>query len=121
MSFLGNLIWIVFGGLISSILWFIAGLILCITIVFIPFGRQCFKISNFVLWPFGSDVNIGNFGIFGLAGNIIWIMLFGWELCILHLIVGLIFCITVVGIPFGLQHFKFAKLALVPFGAKINR
>ncbi|GKX29832.1 hypothetical protein SH1V18_23120 [Vallitalea longa] len=121
MKFLGNFIWIIFGGLISSICWFLAGILLCITIVFIPFGRQCFKISNLVLWPFGSEVDLGNFGAFGLVGNIIWLVLFGWELCLGHFTIGLIYCITIVGIPFGLQHFKFARLALIPFGAKIIR
>lgn len=121
MKFLGNLIWLIFGGLIGAICWFLAGLILCITVVFIPFGMQCFKIANLVLWPFGSDVHIGDFGALGLLGNILWIIVFGWELCLGHLVTGLVFCITVVGIPFGLQHFKFAKLALVPFGASINR
>jgi uncharacterized membrane protein YccF (DUF307 family) len=106
---LGNIIWIVFGGLISAILWFIAGILCCITFVGIPFGIQCFKIASFVLSPFGR----------GFVGNIIWIILLGWELCIAHLTVGLIFCITIIGIPFGKQHFKLAKLSLVPFGARI--
>lgn len=119
MRFIGNIIWLLFGGIISAIAWSIAGLILCITIIGIPFGIQCFKISMFVLWPFGKTIEIGNFGVGGLLFNIIWIILFGWEFAIAHLITGLIFCITIIGIPFGLQHFKFAKLGLVPFGAKI--
>lgn len=121
MSFIGNLIWIIFGGLIGAILWLIAGIILCITIVGIPFGLQCFKIAGVALWPFGSRINAGNFGAMGLLGNIIWIIFFGWELCIGHFISGLLFSITIIGIPFGLQHFKLAKLALVPFGAQIER
>jgi uncharacterized membrane protein YccF (DUF307 family) len=113
------MIWLLFGGIIAAILWFLAGLILCLTVVGIPFGVQCFKIAAFVLWPFGKEVEIGNFGVGGLLFNIIWLIVFGWEFAIGHLIIGLIFCVTVIGIPFGLQHFKFAKLGLIPFGARI--
>lgn len=119
MHFLGNLIWIVFGGLIAAIFWFIAGVICCITLVGIPFGIQCFKISSFVFWPFGRDVDIGSFGFGGLIGNLLWILFLGWELFLSHVVAGLIFCITIIGIPFGKQHFKLAKLSLVPFGARI--
>lgn len=119
MSLLGNLIWLVFGGIIAAIGWFIAGLILCITIIGIPFGIQCFKISALVIWPFGKQVELGNFGVGGLLFNIIWLIFFGWELALAHLITGLFFCITIIGIPFGLQHFKLAKLGLIPFGANI--
>lgn len=119
MHLLGNLIWMVFGGIISCIFWFIAGLLCCITIIGIPFGIQCIKIAAFVLWPFGKDVEIGNFGLGGLLGNFLWILFFGWELFFSHVVIGLIFCITLIGIPFGKQHFKFAKLALVPFGARV--
>lgn len=119
MSFIGNLIWLIFGGLIGFIAWGVAGVLCCITIIGIPFGLQCFKIAKLVLWPFGKHVELGNFGAGGLIGNIIWIILLGWELAISHLTIGLIFCITIIGIPFGIQHFKFAKLSLVPFGAQI--
>jgi uncharacterized membrane protein YccF (DUF307 family) len=119
MHLLGNLIWMVFGGLVSCILWCVAGFALCITIVGIPFGLQCFKIASLVLWPMGRDVEIGRFGMGGLLGNIIWLLVLGWELCIAHLVIGLVFCLTIIGIPFGRQHLKFAKLALAPFGARI--
>ncbi len=119
MNFLGNIIWLVFGGIFSSIAWFIAGLVLCITIIGIPFGLQCFKIAAFVLWPFGKEIEIGQFGVGGLLLNILWILLLGWELAITHLVFGAILCITIIGIPFGIQHFKFAKLAFVPFGARL--
>ncbi|WP_368293012.1 YccF domain-containing protein [Dehalobacter sp. TBBPA1] len=119
MNFIGNLIWLIFGGIIGAILWFVAGLVLCVTIVGIPFGLQCFKISLLVLWPFGKEVILGGFGVGGLLLNILWLVFLGWELAVHHLIIGLVFCITIVGIPFGLQHFKFAQLALIPFGAKI--
>jgi uncharacterized membrane protein YccF (DUF307 family) len=116
---LGNLIWIVFGGLVSALLWFIAGVLCCISLVGIPFGIQCFKIASFIFWPFGRDVEVGGFGIGGLLGNILWLILFGWELAFTHLAIGLVFCITIIGIPFGRQHLKLAKLALIPFGARI--
>lgn len=119
MNFLGNIIWLLFGGIIGAIAWSLAGLILCVTIIGIPFGLQCFKISALVLWPFSKEIELGNFGAGGLLFNIIWLIFFGWEFAIGHLIIGLIFCITIVGIPFGLQHFKLAKLGLIPFGAKI--
>lgn len=120
MSLLGNLLWIIFGGLFSAIGWFLSGIILCITVVGIPFGLQCFKIAGLTLVPFGRDVEIGEFGAGGLLGNILWIIFLGWELCLGHLIFGALLSVTVIGIPFGLQHFKLAKLALLPFGAKIN-
>jgi len=119
MNFIGNIIWLVFGGILGAIAWFVAGLLLCVTIIGIPFGVQCFKIAGFVLWPFGRDIDIGNFGAGGLIMNILWIIFLGWELAVSHAVVGVIFCITVIGIPFGLQHFKLAKLGLVPFGARI--
>lgn len=119
MNLIGNIIWLVFGGVVGAVLWFLSGLLLCVTIIGIPFGVQCFKIAGFVLWPFGRDVEIGNFGVGGLIFNIIWIIVFGWEFAVAHFIIGLIFCATIIGIPFGLQHFKFAKLGLIPFGARI--
>lgn len=120
MSILGNLLWILFGGFIASLGWLLAGIICCITIIGIPFGLQCFKIAGFVLAPFGKDIVSGRFGAMGLLGNILWIVFLGWELAIGHLVIGLLFCITLIGIPFGLQHFKLARLALLPFGARIG-
>lgn len=120
MSILGNLIWVLFGGFIGAIGWFLAGLLLCVTIVGIPFGFQCFKIAGLVLFPFGKEIHVGNFGAVGLIMNILWILFLGWELAIFHLVVGGIFCITIIGIPFGLQHFKFALLSFTPFGASVE-
>lgn len=120
MNFIGNIIWLIFGGIIAAVLWAAAGLILCITIIGIPFGVQCFKIANFVLWPFGKEIELGHFGVGGLIFNIIWLIFFGFEFAIAHLIIGLAFCITIIGIPFGIQHFKFAQLGLIPFGARIS-
>jgi len=119
MRFLGNLLWLIMGGLLSALLWALAGILLCITVVGIPFGAQCFKIAGFSLWPFGRDIRPGNFGVMGALGNIIWILVCGIELCIAHAFFGLLLCVTIIGIPFGLQHFKLAKLAFLPFGAEI--
>jgi uncharacterized membrane protein YccF (DUF307 family) len=119
IHFIGNLIWLLLGGLIAAVLWFLSGLILCVTVIGIPFGLQCFKIAGFVLWPFGKEIELGHFGAGGLIFNIIWLIVFGWEFALTHLVIGLLFCITIIGIPFGIQHFKFAKLGLIPFGAKI--
>jgi uncharacterized membrane protein YccF (DUF307 family) len=120
VKFIGNIIWLLIGGIIAAILWAIAGLLLCVTVIGIPFGVQCFKIAGFVLWPFGKEIELGHFGAGGLIFNIIWLILFGWEFAITHLVIGAIFCITIIGIPFGLQHFKLAMLGLIPFGAKIH-
>jgi len=121
MNLLGNMIWVVCGGAIAALAWACAGVILCITVIGIPFGLQCFKIAEFVVWPFGRDISVGHFGTGGLVLNILWIVLFGWEFAMGHLVLGLAFCITIIGIPFGMQHFKLAKLGLVPFGAEITQ
>lgn len=120
MRLLGNIIWLIFGGIIAAICLFLAGLILCVTIIGIPFGVQCMKISALVLWPFGKEVELGNFGVGGLLLNILWLIFFGWEFALGHFVIGLLFCITIIGIPFGLQHFKLAKLGFIPFGATIR-
>lgn len=119
MSLIGNLIWIILGGFIAAIGWTIAGALLCITVIGIPFGIQCFKIAGLSLAPFGKDVSIGNFGAGGLIGNIIWLLVLGWELCLMHLTFALLLGITIIGLPFAKQHLKLAQLALIPFGARI--
>lgn len=118
MSLLGNILWILLGGLLGAIGWTLAGVLMCITIIGIPFGMQCFKIAGLTLVPFGREVRVGHFGAGGLLGNIIWIVFLGWELCLFHLFCGIALCITIIGIPFGKQHFKLAQLALLPFGSR---
>lgn len=120
MRLLGNIIWFLFGGIEMAIVWFLTGCLLCITVVGIPFGLQCFKIAGFVMWPFGHTVTIGEFGFGGLLFNILWLVFFGWELAVAHLVTGCLFAITIIGIPFAKQHFKLTGLALMPFGAKIS-
>ena len=117
MKTLGNIIWLLLIGLWTAIGYFIAGLLFCITIIGIPFGKQCFKLATLVLTPFGKTVRT-NFGKHPIA-NIIWLILFGWEMCLGYLLAGLIFCITIIGIPFGKQCFKLATLSLTPFGANL--
>ena len=122
MTFLGNLIWIVFGGLILSICYLVMGVLFCVTIIGIPVGLQLFKLANLSLLPFGRDVVEQNetMGCWTLFLNILWIVCGGLEMAMAHVSLGLIFCITIVGIPFGLQHFKLALLALLPFGKEIR-
>lgn len=119
MNLFGNLLWIIFGGLISSISWFIAGLLWCITIIGIPVGLQCFKFAKLCLAPFGKEVEYGG-GAGSLIINILWIIFSGVPLAIESLIFGLLLCVSIIGIPFGLQHFKIAKLALMPVGSRIK-
>ena len=118
---IGNIIWFICGGLLGAIGWTIAGILVSLTIIGIPFGRQCFKIAGFVLWPFGKDILLGDFGMGSLIGNVIWIILLGWELALYHLGIALIFFVSIIGIPFAVQHLKFVQLAFVPFGSRIVR
>lgn len=118
MKTLGNILWFISIGFLSAIGWFICGLLLCITIIGIPFGKQCFKIAGVVILPFGKNIEV-DFGKHAI-GNILWIIFFGWELALMYLIAGIIFCITIIGIPFGKQCFKLMKLGLIPMGAKIS-
>ena len=119
MRFIGNILWLAMGGLLLSLGWYIVGALWCITLVGIPVGLQCFKFGRLIFWPFGHDVVFGG-GAASLLLNILWLAFGGIELAIAAVRWGIICCVTVVGIPFGLQHFKFAKLALMPFGARIR-
>lgn len=118
MGCLGNILWFIFGGFLSAIGWFLVGCVWCITIVGIPIGLQCFKIAGLSLWPFGKEV-VPSSRTGSLILNILWLIFGGLELALNHLLWGLLLSITIIGIPFGQQHFKLAKLALVPFGAEI--
>lgn len=118
ISFICNLIWFFTGGIITGLIWIIAGLILCITIIGIPFGKQCFKFAAISFAPFGKSVET-NFGKHPIA-NIIWLILFGWEMFIGYIVSGLLLCVTIIGIPVGIQIFKFAILSLMPFGSTIR-
>lgn len=121
MKLLGNIIWILFGGLFIALYYFLFGLLLCLTVVGIPFGLQLMKMAGFALWPFGHEVQAGpqDSGCLCVCMNILWIIFGGIEIALTHLGLGVVFCVTIIGIPFGLQHFKMALLALVPFGKNI--
>lgn len=118
MGCLGNLLWFIFGGFISGLSWALAGCLWCITIVGVPYGIQCFKFASMSFFPFGKEIIYGG-GTVSFLVNIIWILVSGIPLALEHVTFGCLLCITVIGIPFGLQHFKLAKLALMPFGASI--
>lgn len=120
MGCLGNLIWFFCGGLLQGLSWTLAGLLWCITIIGIPIGRQCFKFASVAFFPFGKEVQYGG-GTISLLANIVWLIVSGIPLAIGAAVNGLLLCITIIGIPFGLQCFKIAKLALMPFGATIVR
>ena len=119
MSLLGNIIWFIFGGFVSGLSWLFSGIVWCITIIGIPYGLQCFKFAGLSFFPFGKEVEYGG-GAMSTLANIIWILFFGWWMALGNMIVGLLWCITIVGIPFGNQFFKIAKLSLTPFGATIK-
>ncbi|WBW98982.1 YccF domain-containing protein [Oceanirhabdus sp. W0125-5] len=120
MSALGNIIWIIFGGLIGSIGWIISGILWSITIIGIPFGKQCFKMANLQLAPFGREVVDTGQTPLGCFGNILWLIFGGLELAIANLLAALFFTITIVGIPFAVQSLKLAKLSLMPFGKEVR-
>lgn len=121
MKFLGNIIWLIFGGLITALEYLISSILMMITIIGFPFGLQTLKLAVLALWPFGSKVidNGGSSGCLSIIMNILWIVLGGLGICLTHLFFGILLCITIIGIPFGRQHFKMAGLALTPFGKSI--
>lgn len=118
MKTIANILWIIFGGLELAIFWALLGIIFCLTILGIPFGTQCFKFASLMLFPFGKDIVYGGSTV-SLLLNILWIVCFGLNLALWSLAIGLLWCLTIIGIPIGLQAIKFAKLSIMPFGAKI--
>ena len=122
MNILLNIIWIIFGGLLVALEDVASSIAMMITIVGIPFGLQTLKLALVALWPFGTKIVDNPWPSGCLAGimNIVWWILGGLAIALTHLILGIVFCITVIGIPFGLQHFKLARLALLPFGTSIR-
>lgn len=121
MNFLGNLIWLIFGGIITAIEYFIASFILIITIIGIPFGLQTLKLGMLALWPFGYTTvqRPVTTGCLYTLMNIIWIFVGGIWIAVTHFIFGILLSITIIGLPWGRQHFKLAGLALTPFGKDI--
>lgn len=118
MGCLGNILWFICGGFMSGLTWLLAGCLWCITIIGIPIGMQCFKFASLSFFPFGKEVEYGG-GAVSFLVNILWLLISGIWLALEHVLWGCILCVTIIGIPFGLQHFKLAKLALMPFGAEV--
>lgn len=122
MSLLGNIIWLIFGGLIVGLGYILGGLVICITIIGIPFGIQSMKIGVATLAPFGKDIvelPEANSPL-RIIFNVLWLLLFGWEIAVAHAVSALILAITIIGIPFALQHVKLIPLALLPFGRDLR-
>ncbi len=121
MRFLGNIIWLLFGGIIIAVEYFIGSILLMVTIVGIPFGIQTLKMGALAIWPFGRDTRVHSraSGCLYILMNVLWLFCGGIWIAITHAIFGLLLCITIIGIPFGLQHFKLTGLALSPFGRDI--
>ena len=121
MRVLLNILWLLLAGVWMAIAYTVAGLILCITIIGIPFGWQSFKLAGYALWPFGRALVPSATRHKGLSviGNVLWVLLAGWWLALLHLFTGILLCITIIGIPLGVASFKMAGAALVPFGKEI--
>ena len=117
MRFLGNLIWLLLGGLITALVWSLLGIAFCITIIGVPVGIQCFKFAGLTLAPFGKSVRLSQNTIFF---NILWLIFFGWELASAYVVFALLNYITIIGIPFGRQSMKLAALAAWPFGAVVT-
>src|ERR1700722_7511144 len=122
MNFIGNLIWLIFGGLAAALGYIVGGFILCLTLIGIPFGLQCFKIAGLVLWPFGRRVvSTGNgMGCLSIVCNIIWLLCGGLYTAVVHLFFAFLLAITIIGIPFARQHLKLMELALMPFGKQVT-
>ena len=114
---ISNILWVIFGGLILMLLWAFIGVLFCVTIVGIPFGVQCFKAAKLSLAPYGKKVvlNVGEHPV----ANVLWALIGGWGMALLYLFFGILNCITIIGIPKGIQCFKIMKLAFFPFGAEV--
>ncbi len=120
MRFILNLIWFVLAGFWLALMYAFFGILAFILIITIPFGFACFRIAGFALWPFGRRiVRQPGAGAPSMIGNVIWIILFGWELALVHLFTGIALCLTIIGIPLGLANFKLIPVSLMPLGTEI--
>lgn len=118
MKTLGNILWLIFGGFFAGLAWILAGCLWCITILGIPVGKQCFKLAKLSFCPFGKRV-VDNGGTVSCLVNVLWMLITGIEMAGANIIAGLILCVTIIGIPFGKQFFKLARLSLSPFGMDV--
>ena len=123
MSLIGNIIWLIFGGFFAGLGYIIGGIGMCLTIIGIPFGIQSIKIGFETFAPFGKEIvetdEAG--GLLGVIFNVIWLIFFGWEIALAHLLGALLLGITIIGIPFAKQHIKLIPLSLAPFGRHLAR
>ena len=122
MKGIGNILWLILGGLVAAMIYFLVGVVLFCTIIGIPFGIQLFKLGEYALWPFGRELvnKPGEPGCVSVVMNLLWILLGWWEVALVHLVCGLVFCITIIGITFGLQHFKMGLQSVFPFGKEVR-
>lgn len=122
MSLIGNILWLIFGGFLAGLGYIFGGLMLCLTIIGIPWGIKTIQFGFTVMTPFGkrTSPSAGGDGCIPLVLNIVWLVLFGWEIALIHLTFGIIFAITIIGIPFAQQHFKLVPVALLPFSYKLS-
>ena len=119
MGCLGNILWLICGGFFTGLSWIFLGLLWCITIVGIPIGKQCFKFASLSFCPFGKEVEYGG-GTVKFLLNVVWLIFGGIFMALQYILYGCLLCITIIGIPFGMQMFKLAKLSLMPLGTKIK-
>ncbi len=122
MSLLGNIIWLIFGGFIAGIGYILGGLLVCLTIIGIPFGLQAIKLGIATLAPFGKEIvaTEESGSLLSMIFNVIWLIFIGWEIAVAHLVSAVFLAITIIGIPFAIQHIKLIPLALFPFGGKLR-
>lgn len=119
MSTIGNILWLVLGGFVVAMMYVMAGLICCVTIIGIPFGTQLIKLGGLALCPFGRDVEImKSAGCLSVVFNVLWVAFGWWEIAIVHLVLSVIFAITIIGIPFAKAHWRLMKMSLLPFGTR---
>ncbi len=120
MRLIGNILWFVLAGAWLAVAYVLAGLVAFVLIVTIPFGIAAFRLAGFVVWPFGRTTVVRrDAGPWSVVGNVVWVIFFGWELALLHLVAGALLCLTVIGIPFGLACWKMVPLALLPLGQQV--
>ena len=120
MKVFGNILWLIFGGLEMAIGAFLGGCVCFVTIIFIPVGFQLFKLSKFYFWPMGQQVVVDKPSGFKTFVNVLWAIIVGWWYALINFIIGAIFCITIIGIPFGKQYFKVAQFVFTPLGHRFD-
>lgn len=123
LRLIGNILWLVLGGLQAAVAYFVAGLVCFLLIVTIPFGVQAFKLGLYTLWPFGTEL-VGSTtnpasGLVAVLGNLVWLVLFGWWLALIHLVAAVLHAVTIIGIPFAVAHLKLLRASLAPFGYQV--